>query len=203
MAITLHNYFDDQDKIIKDTKALEAKVDLDPVEKNKKQLNIFKPLIEDSSELFYRDTNNSVIRDKLVYVFFDGSDPIRTKKVNADWDSHLPVAYIGMGETLRPFNHWKNDLEKVNFRFREWLESMKRDNRVVYLMIYAMHMSDTEAKNLEADLLSQVIKIQSPQTGMAVYKKTRCPTRLYNSKHETSNQKVYSIYGRRQKEQLD
>lgn len=184
MSVQLFNYFTEFPDAIK--KASNKSV--------AKQLEVLQPIVKDSSTLFYR-AKKRIKRDKLVYVFLDGSAKHRAVNYTEDWKNCLPVAYIGMGTLTRPLNHGDRDLDKVNFRFREWLEFMKRSNKPVYVAIYSMHMTDEEAKALEADLINLTIYKQSPLNGLPVYKNALRPITLFNSKHETSNQIVYSVHG--------
>lgn len=165
------------------------------------QIEIFKPLVGNSGELFYRDSNDDLVdRTKLVYVFLDGSASHRIHKYTEDWNNGFPVPYIGMGTLTRPIDHYVNDISTVNYFFRDWLQAMKDANYPVYIMIYAMGMSDNEAKELEADLINQTMKVQSYTGGIKKYRNlVNTPIKLFNSKRETSNQKVYSVNGIRHK----
>jgi len=198
MALTLHNYFDDYPKIIKGCDDVFKKHNgmLIP-ERIAAEKALLAPLV-DSDELFEKK-DTTLVRDKVVYIFLDSEDSIRVKKVNNDFTTNMPIAYIGMGTIDRPAAHWAGGAG-VNTRFHEWIKSKEQFDKISpYLIIYSSHMSDEEAKELEADLISQVIKIQSPIYGMQAYKSTRCPIRLFNSKEETSHQRVYSVHGKRQK----
>lgn len=200
MALTLHNYFDDYPSIVDKCDGLKEKHPTNTLDRIKDEKMILSPLV-DSESLFRRDLNDGIIRDKIVYVFIDSSYSFRNMTINDDFVMNMPIVYIGMGSIDRPLDHWKNDITKVNSRFRSWLTnrvSRSRD-KLPYLMIYSSHMSDEEAKSLEADLIDQVARKQSPETGSAVYKKTLTPERLFNSRYEQSHQTVYSLTGRRQK----
>ena len=185
-AMKLHNYFSEFEAT--------AKASLD-ADKTTRDL-LLCPLV-DSKDLFNR-SDAIEDRNKLVYVFLDGSDAIRPKKINEDWTCNMPVIYVGMGEIARPLDHWKSAVN-YNKRLREILVSRKMKHEDIYLMIYSCNMNDTEAKELEADLICQVDYIQSPITGMSIYKKSRTPVRSVNKKGETSNQRVYSTNGIKQK----
>ncbi len=198
MALTLHNYFDDYPKIIKGcSKEYDKYNGVVTPERAAAEKLLLAPLV-DSDDLF-SNRDALAVKDKVVYVFLDSEDSIRVKKINDDFTTNMPIAYIGMGVIDRPAAHWAGG-PGVNTRFHEWIKSREQFDRLSpHLIIYSSHMSDEEAKELEADLISQVIKIQSPMYGMQAYKSTRCPIRLFNSKEETSHQRVYSVHGKRQK----
>jgi len=182
----LHNYFKEFGKAVKTASTADTITrDL-----------IIDPLVN-SSELFYRDDSIQE-RDKIVYIFLDGSDSIRAKKINEDWNCNMPIVYIGMGELDRPLDHW-DKTEGFNPQLRDILTSRYLADEEIYLLVYATGMNTEEAKYLEADLIQTVHRLQSPLTGMQIYKSKRAPQKLVNNKNETSNQKVYSTNGIRHK----
>lgn len=159
---------------------------------------LLKPLVE-ADNLFYRQDGDTTA-DRLVYIFLDGSRGITGKQVTEDWLSTHPVMYIGKGTIDRPLYHFWGDSEKVNVRFRDWLDYMKKQDAPVYLLIYSCGMSDREAFELEADLINLIdSRVQSLNTGIRIYKSKNAPIRMFNSKYERSNQRVYSTFGNRQR----
>lgn len=163
------------------------------------QIKAFRPVVADSGELFYRNEEDDVKRDKLVYMFFDGSQTFRKGEINVDFSSEHPCAYIGMGTTTRPTDHYLKRAKDVNGAFRDWLEYMQKNNKPVNIVIYAMGMADDEAKALEADLIELFSNRQSIVSGVQWYRNRPNRLRLFNKKTETSNQTVYSVNGIRHK----
>lgn len=188
----LINYFTEFPDIIKDIKEKSLN----------DQVKALKPLIQSSDELFYRkeELQDEDSLSKLVYVFMDGSSSHRMCNYTEDWLNGFPVSYIGMGSLTRPLDHYTLDGDTVNYFFRDWLQAMRDKDYPVYISIYAMGMSDIEAKQLEADLINRTMKIQSYTTGISKYRNLNgTPIKLFNSRREVSNQKVYSTNGIRHK----
>lgn len=189
--MTLHDFFKEYPSLVgslnKDFKNTEKCED------------VLKPLVK-ADDIFYREEDLEVHTDKLVYVFLDGSRGIRGKRVNEDWFPTHPVMYVGKGTVDRPLYHFWGDIDKVNVRFRDWLEYMKRNDLPVLLLIYSCSLTDKESLELEADLINLVeYKVQSLNSGARVYSSKNAPMRMFNSKFETSNQRVYSRLGNRQR----
>lgn len=185
--MTLYDYFKEYPEVV--GKILKDRTKLD---------EYLKPLIE-ADELFYQGEVTGP-NEKIVYVFLDGSRGIRGKRVNEDWFPSHPVMYIGKGTIDRPLHHFWGDSDKVNIRFRDWLDYMKKQDLPVYLMIYSHSMLESQATELEADLINLVeTRVQSLNTGARVYSSRNAPIRMFNSKFETSNQRVYSLRGNRQR----
>ena len=188
--MTLHDYFKDFPIAVGKCKDNPDKIK-----------DILKPLVS-PEELFDRTTSTDLDEDrvKLTYVFLDGSRGIRGKRVNEDWFPTHPVMYIGKGEIDRPLKHFWGDNNSVNIRFRDWLEYMKKNDLPVYILIYSCDLSDKESLELEADLINLVeSRVQSLNTGARIYSSKNAPIRMFNSKFETSNQRVYSVRGNRQR----
>lgn len=199
MSITYHDFFEEHVSILNKVNKIGLSKGSEYTENKETALfKLYKPLFE-ADELFNRvDKGFKPDRSKLVYMWLDGEDTYRSRKINEDFKSNHPIAYIGMGTVTRPFEHWYNDKDKVNQRFRSWLEYQRNNNRTTYLVIYALGLTDAEAKALEADLINQVIKTQDINQGAKAYRSHSCGlVKLFNSKHESSDQTVYTLNGDR------